>query len=169
MLKKINRSLIWLASWIVMPVSIVWLLCQLLRHLPEYRQADIVFHEVFMGNYGGGVQNTQIARRHHKGKKIVATFLYEPGSTHNLKLDLIYPDVLFLMIRKPCFVFHINGRKFRLPSDEIFIPIKDATSNFLCRCSRQESAIRNILSWRFISRYPPNWRVQFLKITQIWP
>ena len=155
MLKKINRSLIWLASWIVMPVSIVWLLCQLLRHLPEYRQADIVFHEVFMGNYGGGVQNTQIARRHHKGKKIVATFLYEPGSTHNLKLDLIYPDVLFLMIRKPCFVFHINGRKFRLPSDEIFIPIKDATSNFFMSLFAPGIGYQEYTQLAFYQQIPP--------------
>jgi hypothetical protein len=48
MLKKINRSLIWLASWIVMPVSIVWLLCQLVRDIWKYRQVDIIFHEPLM-------------------------------------------------------------------------------------------------------------------------
>jgi len=130
MLKKVHRSLIWLASWIVMPVSTVWLLCQLVRDIRKYRQADVLFHEVFMGNYGGHVQVIQMARRHHKGKKIIATFLYEPGSTHNLKLGLIFPDILIWMIRKTCFVFYTNGRKCRLPSDEIFIPIKEAISNF---------------------------------------
>ncbi|HAQ32760.1 MAG: hypothetical protein QF386_03415 [Alphaproteobacteria bacterium] len=44
MLKKINRSLIWLASWIFMPVSIIRLLCPLVRNLRKYRQVDIIFH-----------------------------------------------------------------------------------------------------------------------------
>ena len=112
-----------------MPVSIVWLLCQLVRDIWKYRQVDIIFHEVFMGNYGGGVQNIQMARRRHKGKKVMATFLNEPGDTSNLKLDLIYPDIQIWMLRKPCFVFHIKGRKYRLPSNEILIPIKEAISN----------------------------------------
>jgi putative glycosyltransferase (TIGR04372 family) len=113
-----------------MPVSIVWLLCQLVRDIWKYRQANIIFHEVFMSNYGAGVQSTHTARRRHKGKKVMATFLNEPGSTHNLKLGLIFPDIQVWMLRKPCFVFHIDGRKYRLPSDEIFIPIKEAISNF---------------------------------------
>jgi hypothetical protein len=49
MLKKVKSSILWLASWIVMPISVVWLLCQLLRHLPKYRWADHIFHDVLCG------------------------------------------------------------------------------------------------------------------------
>ena len=138
-----------------MPVSVVWLLCQLVRHLWKYRQADIVFHEEFMGNFGGGVQNTQIARRHHKGRKIIVSYLYEMGSNHNPKLGLIYPDVLFLMIRKPCFVLHINGRKYRIPSDEVFIPVKEAMSNFFMSVFAPETDYQAYVKLAYYQQIPP--------------
>ncbi len=130
MLKQVNRLLIWLASWAVMPVSVLWVLCQLVRHVGKFRRADLVFHDVYMSNYGTAMCNIAVALRHHKGKNILMSLLFERGSTHNLKLGLIYRDVNVLFLRKPCLVFHIMGRKFRIPSDRIFIPVKEAVAKF---------------------------------------
>ncbi len=113
-----------------MPVSVAWLLCQLVRHVGKFRRADFVFHDVYMSNYGAAVHNIAVALRHHKGKKILISLLFERGSTHNRKLGLIYRDVEVLFLRKPSLVFHIMGRKFRIPSDRIFIPVKEAVAKF---------------------------------------
>lgn len=155
--KKVNRSLIWLASWIVLPVSVVWLLCQLLRHLRKYRWADHIFHNVFMGNFGGYIVSTQIARRRHGGKNIIVTFLYEPGSTHNLKLGLIYPDVLVLMIRKPCLVFFVGEKKFRFPSDELFISVKEAVSEWFMSVFAPRATFQPYSELFFRQKEPPGY------------
>ncbi len=155
MLKKVKSSVLWLASWIVMPISVVWLLCQLLRHLPKYRWADHIFHDVFMGNFGN-IINIHNSRRRHGGKNIITTCMYEPGSTHNLKLGLIYPDVMVLMIRKTCLVFSIGKKKFRFPSDELITPIKDAVSEWFMWVFAPQATFQNYGALMSRQKVPPS-------------
>ena len=69
------------ASIAALPVSIVWWLGQLVRHLSTLREADVVVLDPHMVNYGISLIAMDISRRIFPGRKVVYFHPWHPAGT----------------------------------------------------------------------------------------
>ena len=118
-----TRILLWAASLLMLPVSILWWLGQLVRHLHRLRCSDIAIVDPHMVHYGNSLLTQDTARRIFPGRKVIFALVWEPGSTQNVKIGSIWTDLDVIPLRKAAFSFSVFGRYFSFPSVEILTPV----------------------------------------------
>jgi putative glycosyltransferase (TIGR04372 family) len=119
----IKRIILRTVSLAALPVSILWWLGQLTYHLPRFWRADVVFLDPHMVHFGNDLIDIDVTRRLFPGRKIFYAFVWEPGSTHNLKLGSIYPDIDLVFFRKAAVSFSAFGKFFSFPEIKIYTPV----------------------------------------------
>jgi putative glycosyltransferase (TIGR04372 family) len=119
-MKRIVHSI---ASIAALPVSIVWWLGQLVRHLSVLRGAEVVILDPHMVNYGGGLNAIDIARRIFQGRRVVYSHPWHPTGTQNLQIEHIWTDITVLPLRQANMLFSAFGKNVRLPFLEHSVPV----------------------------------------------
>ena len=122
---SIKRIILRVVSLAVLPVSVLWWLGQLTYHLPRFWRSDVVIIDPHMINYGNDLVSQDATRRLFPGRKVIYAMIYEPGSTHNTKIGLIWPgpDFEIMLLRKAVVSFSAFGRFFSFPEIGIFTPV----------------------------------------------
>ena len=118
----IKRIILRTVSLAALPVSILWWLGQLTYHLPRFWRVDVVILDPHMVNFGNDIIDIDITHRIFSGRKVIYVLVWEPGSTHNLKLGSIYPEIDLALFRRPVVSFFAFGRFFRFPEIKIYSP-----------------------------------------------
>jgi len=109
-------------SILLLPVSCLWWLGQLLSHVSILRRCEVLILDAHMVNYGNVVMTADLARRMFAGRRIGYGFVWEPGSTVNVRLGKIWSDIEMFPIRRPCLVGAVLGRQVRLPMPVHLVP-----------------------------------------------
>ena len=123
-LTPIKRIILRTASLAALPVSMLWWLGQLTHRLPRFLRADVVILDPHMINYGNDLISQYATRRLFPGRKVIYVMIYEPGSTHNTKIGLIWPspDFEIILLRKAVVSFSTLGRFLSFPEIKIYTP-----------------------------------------------
>ena len=111
-----------MASIAALPVSIVWWLGQLVRHLPVLRGAEVVILDPHMVNYGVGLIAIDASRRLFRGRKVVYFHPWHPAGTQNLQIEHIWTDITVLPLRQANILFSVFGKNVYLPFREHSVP-----------------------------------------------
>ena len=112
-----------MASIAALPVSVVWWLGQLVRHLSVLRRAEVAILDPHMINYGRTLIALDIARRLFRGRKVVYCFPWHPAGTQNLQIEHIWTDITVLPLRQANILFSVFGKNIRLPFPEHSVPV----------------------------------------------
>jgi len=122
MRKLVTQFLLCGGSILFLPISILWWLGQLARHFHCLRRFDVAIVDPHMVHYGNGLLTQDIARRLFPGRKVIYALVWEPFSTQNVKVSLIWPDLDVILMRKAAISFSAVGRYFSFPSIEMLTP-----------------------------------------------
>ena len=123
-----TRGLLWSASLFMLPVSILWWLGQLARHLSVLRGAEVMVIDSRMLNFGVSLVGMDIARRLFAGRRIVYFFSWEPTGTPNRMIGKIWPDITVIPLRRASVLFTVLGQNVRLPLPQIAVPVLEPHS-----------------------------------------
>ncbi len=123
MRKLATQFLLQGGSILFLPISILWWLGQLARHLHRLRRSDVAIVDPHMVHYGNGLITQDIARRLFPGRKVIYALVWEPNSTQNVKIGSIWSDLDVILIQKVAFSFSAFGRYFSFPSVEMLTPV----------------------------------------------
>ena len=112
-----------MASIAALPVSIIWWLGQLVRHLSVLRRAEVVILDPHMVNYGVGLIAIDVARRLFRGRKVVYSYVWHPAGTQNPQMAHIWTDITVLPLRQANILFSVFGKNVYLPFREHSVPV----------------------------------------------
>ncbi len=136
------RILLWSASVLVLPVSILWWLGQLARHFSILRRADVVIIDPHMLNFGLNLIGIDIARRLFPDRNVVYFFSWEPGASQNILIGSIWTDITVLLLRRANFLITILGRSEYLPLPKLTIPLLGPLARVFLRLIAWKADIR---------------------------
>jgi len=111
------------ASITALPVSVVWWLGQLVRHLSVLRGAEVVILDPHMVEYGNNLVGMDVARRLFRGRKVVYAYPWHPAGTQNPQMAHIWTDITVLPLRQANLLFQVFGKNVRLPFLEHSVPV----------------------------------------------
>ena len=131
------------ASIAALPVSIVWWLGQLVRHLSVLRGAEVVILDSHMVNYGVALIAIDIARRLFPGRKVIYCYLWHPASTQNPQIEHIWTDITVLPLRQANTLFPVFGRNIRLPFPEHSVPVLNFFSRVFMSLAARKVTIKS--------------------------
>lgn len=131
-----------MASLAVLPVSIVWWLSQLVRHLSVLRGAEVVILDPHMVNYGVSLIGMDVARRIFPGCKVVYAHPWHPAGTQNPQIEHIWTDITVLPLRQANMLFTVFGRNVRLPLPEHSVPVLNFLSRVFMSLAARKTTIK---------------------------
>lgn len=138
-----TRILLWSASVLMLPLSILWWLGQLARHFSVLRRANVVIVDPHMLNFGLNLIGIDITRRLFPGRKVVYFFSWEPGASQNLLIGSIWTDITVLLLRRANILITILGRSEYLPLPELTIPVLGPLARVFLRLIIPKADIRH--------------------------
>jgi putative glycosyltransferase (TIGR04372 family) len=114
-------------SWVVLPACVFWWVVQFVRYLPKVRDAEVIFMDPHLMNFGTAVIGIDLCQRKFKGKRIVYLLSWIYSGTTNRHLGEIWPDINVLPINLFSFRIYIFGKWVELPGkndrDKILLPV----------------------------------------------
>ncbi len=132
-----------MASFAALPVSILWWLGQLVRHISVLRGAEVVIIESHMVNYGSGLVKMDIARRLFRDRKVVYVYVWHPAGTQNSQIEHIWTNITVLPLRQANMFFAVFGWNVRLPFSEHSVPVLDFLSRVFMSLVARKTTIKN--------------------------
>ncbi len=127
----------------MLPVSILWWLGQLARHVSVIRTAEVVVVDPRMLNFGVSLVGMDLVRRLFPGRRIVYFFSWEPTGTPNRKIGMIWPDITVIPLRRASVLFTVLGRPVRLPLPELAVPVLEPLTRLFLKLVTVGGIIRN--------------------------
>ncbi len=139
-----------------LPISILWWLSQLIRHLNRLRCSDVAIIDPHMVHYGNGLATQDIARRIFSGRRVIYALVWEPGSTQNFKIGSIWPDLDVILLRKPAISFSAFGKFFSFPGIGILTPVLHWVTSVFFSTLVPKSSLMTMGEVRDSQPIPPN-------------